>query len=397
VNSKWARWSCVPLVLAGLLSSFQTAEAQASPQRTTGSIPPESLTFPLASVVCSTTRTCVGIGAQHYGTAVGSTALTTSDGGSTWASTSILSGVKYLNALACASMRTCVAVGEYPLGNSDGGAVLRTLDGGRTWVLTSALPKSVGRLVGVSCPTKAFCMAVGASAPRIGAVAIVSDSAGRKWKRVALPKGEDDLSLVSCTTDRYCIAEGEVEATVGDSTSGDRVSIITTANGGSSWKQSSLMTNSAAPVGIPVFSGLTCATSTHCLLVGDATPGDGSPSGMIASSTDRGASWTFQAVPLGTTFLNAISCGSPTQCVVAGGGIEARGGGDRDILTTSDGGRTWISRLVPTSAVGLEGVSCLSMTWCVAVGFGLSVTDPTAQPAAVLVSSDGGATWNAAP
>jgi hypothetical protein len=68
------------------------------------------------------------------------------------------------------------------------------------------------------------------------------------------------------------------------------------------------------------------------LLVGAATPPDGSPSGMIASSTDRGASWTFQAVPPGTTMLNAISCGSATQCAVAAG---ASGGGVASTVTFS--------------------------------------------------------------
>ncbi len=376
--------------------SIDTAVAVAPPQRASGSMEADALKVPLMSVVCSTTRRCVAIGTQPDGSTVGSIGVTTSDGGSTWASTPILRGVKYLQALACPATRTCVAVGSNPLGNGDRGAVLRTLDGGRTWVLAPALPTGVGRLVDVSCPTKSFCMAVGVTSSITNAVAVISNDAGQSWRTVRLPKGEEDLSLVTCTTRRCCIAEGEMEATIGDPESGSRLSIIiTTANRGSAWKQSSLSTNNAAPIGIPTFSGLTCATPTHCLLVGDATPGDGSPSGMIASSIDGGASWTFQAVPPGTTFLNSISCGSSVQCAVAGGGIEARGGIDRDILTTTDAGKTWISRVVPAASVGLDGVSCPSATSCMAVGFGLSSTDPSAEPAVIVVSGDGGATWTA--
>jgi photosystem II stability/assembly factor-like uncharacterized protein len=200
--------------------------------------------------------------------------------------------------------------------------------------------------------------------------------------------------LVTCTTRRYCIAAGEVEAVIGAPYGGDRISLVTTANGGASWKQRSIVTNSAAPSGIGSFEGMTCASPTHCLLVGQATPPDGAPSGQIVSSTDRGASWTYQTLPPGTTGLSAISCWSATQCVVAGGGIEGRGGIMQDLLSTSDGGQIWTSRPVPASAVGLEGVSCPTATSCIAVGFDLPATDPTAEPAAVVVSSDGGVTWN---
>ena len=384
-------------MLAGLFSCVQAASAGTPRQPATGSVPSALLSMPLVSVVCATPENCVAIGTPTYGPPLGPVAVRTADGGASWASTSTLSGIKHLYALACASARTCVVVGGNPQGNGERGAVLRTLDGGGTWSLAPALPRGVGRLVGISCPTKTFCMAVGVTTAITRAIAVISNNAGRSWRTAAVPRGEEELNLVTCTTPRVCIAEGEVEATTGDPSTGSRLSIITTINGGSTWKQRSIATSNAAPLGVPYFTGLTCATATHCLLVGDATPPDGSPSGMIASTTDRGASWTFQAVPPGTTFLNAVSCGSATQCVAAGGGIEARGGSDRDMLTTGDAGQTWTSRMVPTAAVGLDGVSCVSVTWCMAVGFGLSATDPSAEPAAVLVSRDGGADWNTAP
>jgi hypothetical protein len=49
---------------------------------------------------------------------------------------------------------------------------------------------------------------------------------------------------------------------------------------------------------------------------------------------------------------------------------------------------------VPSTALGLDGVSCPSATSCIAVGFDYSDADPTAEPAAVIDSDDGGATWN---
>jgi photosystem II stability/assembly factor-like uncharacterized protein len=84
-------------------------------------------------------------------------------------------------------------------------------------------------------------------------------------------------------------------------------------------------------------------------------------------------------------------------CSVVGGGFGGRGGLIRDLLSTSDGGLTWISRPVPPSAVALDGVSCPSAMECMAVGFDYSSSAPTAQPAAVIVTSDGGATWAPVP
>jgi hypothetical protein len=239
-------------------------------------------------------------------------------------------------------------------------------------------------------------MAVGVSTAITKAMAVISNNAGRSWKLVTVPKGEENLSLVTCTTRRYRIAEGEVDAIIGDPSGGSRLNIITTTNGGSTWTQSSLGGTGNAPPGISYFSSMTCATATRCLLVGESTVPDGPSSGVIASSSDRGASWSFQAISPGTTGLNAISCGDATQCAVAGGGFGARGGTLRGLLSTSDGGQTWTSHTVPSTAVGLDGVSCPSATSCIAVGFDYADADPTAEPAAVIVSGDGGATWKAA-
>ena len=328
------------------------------------------------------------MGGQRYGSPEGSITTVTSDGGAHWASSRLLVGVAQLNAMACSS-NTCIAVGWNPVGNNEQGVVMRTLDRGRTWRLVPVLPKGVGILSSVSCPTATFCMAVGQSRDGSFGVALVTNSAGERWKSVALPKGERALGLVTCTTRRTCIAQGIMEVITGVLNSGQLPSIITTADSGSTWTQRTPpgWGNSAVP-GFPIFKGMACPSPNRCLMVGDATPGDGSPSGVISVSADGGKTWTLATVPPGTTFLNAISCASPTDCVVVGGGIEGRGGADRDILTTTDGGQTWISRPVPTSVIGLSHVSCPTIDTCVAMGGGL--TKPV-----VAVTSDGGTTWTA--
>ena len=364
----------MPVLLAGfLLPSLNAASASSSPiQHTSGQLATSALAVHLTSVLCTSQQRCVGVGGSRYETPEGSIAAVSSDGGAHWASSPLLVGVAQLSAMACSS-RTCIAVGWNPVGNDAQGVVIRTLDGGHTWRVVPILPKGVGMLSSVSCPTATFCMAVGESPDGSFGVALVTNNSGQRWKSLALPKGERGLGLVTCTTRRTCIAQGIMETITGVLNSGQSLSIITTADSGSTWTQSSPPEwGSSAVTGFPIFKGMECPSPTRCLMVGDATPGDGSPSGVISLSADGGKTWTIATVPPGTTFLNAISCASPTDCVVVGGGIEARGGTDRDILTTTDGGQTWISRPVPTSVVGLSLVSCPTIDRCVAMGGGLT-------------------------
>jgi photosystem II stability/assembly factor-like uncharacterized protein len=339
----------------------------------------------------------VAIGAQSAGSPVGSIAAITTDGGNIWASTPILSGVSYLSSVACPTTKTCIAVGDRTVGNAIYGKVIMSTDGGRTWALASALPKSIGHLSSISCPNKSFCITVGRSVDQTAATAaaLATTNAGHTWKRVNLPKGEEELSSVACVNRRKCVADGIMDASIGDPSAGNRLSIIVTSDGGSTWKQSSLPGGSQPAAGIPSFEGLTCFARTHCVIVGNAEPGDGNPTGLIIQSTDAGRSWFYNPVPPNTNFLNAVSCVSVSRCVVAGGGIEPRGGVVQGLLTTDDGGHTWTARNVPSTAAGLDGVSCPTTSRCIAVGFALSAANPTAEPGAVVVTHDGGRTWAA--
>lgn len=172
--------------------------------------------------------------------------------------------------------------------------------------------------------------------------------------------------------------------------------MIATSNSGFTWQRSQIL-RGTGPIGIASSSGMACPLPARCFVVGDSTPGDGSPSGYILSTADGGKDWTVGSLPPGATFLNAISCPTAARCVAVGGGIEARGLLDRLILTTVDGGQTWISRSVPTAVGGLDGVSCPTASTCVATGFGPSGTSVSGIQPVVAVTSDGGTTWTAVP
>ncbi len=406
-----------PLVLAGLLitptaaataaiaagapstTDAATAGADQHVERTSGELTPSALAAPLIAVLCTSEERCMAVGGPGYGTVGGggSIAATTSDGGAHWARTPLLVRAAWLKALACSTSRTCIAVGGNPAGNDVKGVAISSLDAGRSWRVMPALPKGVGVLNSVSCPTASFCMAVGVSPDGSTGVALVTSSSGQRWKRLSLPKDERGLALVNCTTSHSCIAQGTREAVSGVFDSGERLSIVTTSDGGTTWTQRAPPAVDLTTEGFPNLKGVACPSSTRCFLVGDATPGDGSPSGLVYASADGGRTWTSEPVPPGTTILNGISCANARECAVVGGGIEPRGGTDRDILTTTDSGQTWVSRPVPPTVVGLVGASCPTVKICVSAGYGLTTTTPYVDQPVVATTSDGGTTWTAAP
>jgi photosystem II stability/assembly factor-like uncharacterized protein len=373
-------------------TSRSAPSTTASVDATSGSASGSALSAGLEAIACPSTEVCMAVGAQGFGTPGHEIAAVSTDGGSHWASTAPLSGVTHLDAMACATPSSCLAVGSNLVGNSTQGVAISTPDGGDTWRTLSTLPTGVTQLKSVSCPIATSCMVVGTSTDENRGVAFITDASGSQWNPLSLPDGQLDPSLVTCPTSRSCVIEGTKEAVVGDPSAGEDLSIMTTSDGGTTWVSSALPTGTLP--GPPIYEGLVCPTPTRCLLVGDATPGDGSPSGVTSVSSDGGRSWTLVPPPPGTTFLNAIACPTSATCVVVGGGIEARGGSDQDILTTSDGGQTWISRPVPAAVTGLDAVSCTTTVSCVAVGFGPSNSPSGIQPL-VAATSDSGVTWTA--
>ena len=96
--------------------------------------------------------------------------------------------------------------------------------------------------------------------------------------------------------------------------------------------------------------GVSCASATVCVAVGDA--------GTIRTTADGGTTWTARTS--GTpNALRGVSCASATACVAVG----ASG----TILASSDGGSSWTRQTSGTGNI-LRRVSCPSATACVAVG-----------------------------
>ena len=96
-------------------------------------------------------------------------ALRTTDGGARWVSTKLPTDVGALDAIACPTPSICEAVGSHTAASSTAAkdttpavAAVRSIDGGTTWV-SQPLPTGITALKGVACPSRYECYAAGYS------------------------------------------------------------------------------------------------------------------------------------------------------------------------------------------------------------------------------------------
>jgi hypothetical protein len=128
------------------------------------------------------------------------------------------------------------------------------------------------------------------------------------------------------------------------------------------------------PPGESELRGLSCASSTFCLAVGDYSAG-GTPNIALAEEWD-GSSWTIPNPPPPgvASKLDGVSCTSPTACVAVGTETIREGSAGFSLVLAEfwDGTRWAIKSVRNRSPLyapdELNAVSCSSATACTAVG-----------------------------
>lgn len=176
---------------------------------------------------------------------------------------------RVLTGASCASRGGhCLAVGDLCprkfCGAWEPGRNLVTSTLGRHWTVR-AHPASVGSLQTVACPTASECIVTEirkASATRTGAI-LRTANAGRSWSMTVLRRAAA-LAGLSCPSAKECYA-------VGSSPTGGRSMLISTKNGGRTWKRKVLTAG---------LTSITCASPVRCVALGF---------GLIMSTTDGGA------------------------------------------------------------------------------------------------------------
>lgn len=286
-----------------------------------------------------------------------------------------------LSAVSCPSASLCVVVGYYY--NSSGvdmPLVMTWADG--SWQQEKIpLPSNGGGqygLTGVSCPTTAYCVAVGtyentASFPQ----GMLLTWSGGSWTVAEAPvpgnaaPDSSALYAVSCASASSCTAVGSYS-----DTSGTIHYMVVTFSGGSWTPQEAPASPPSG--GPPQINAMSCPSASFCAVVGDYQDASGDPRGLLM--TKSGGKWTAATAPVPSTapggypvFEHAVSCVSAQSCAIGGSYNNASGTEQHDDLLTLSGG-AWMGGNVPApsnSATG-EGsvlaVSCWSASSCVAVG-----------------------------
>ena len=260
-------------------------------------------------------------------------------------------------AVSCVTSVFCVAVTGN--GGQDagyyGGQGYAELWNGTTWssmTLPTVPGASTTTLIGVSCVTTSYCVAVGQAT---GPEALIEQWNGTIWTVVTTSLGSAvDLRSVSCTSQNFCSAVGD--------TGGTEPGLPVAAQwNGSTW--------SAQTMSLPGFDvsgsldSTSCTTPSFCMAVGFGQ-NSSSQNGGLAYSWN-GSSWTFSAI-----YSNALQF-VPYAVSCAGLDFCAAGGANGAVnLVTFWNGSAWSpAQNVPSPSAGaLYGISCFSPTSCTAVG-----------------------------
>jgi photosystem II stability/assembly factor-like uncharacterized protein len=282
--------------------------------------------------------------------------------------------------LTCVDAGYCWAVGEDPTGFAP--AIVATTNGGVIWTAQRVpqQPASLQAVFDVSCFSSQECVAAAAtSGGETTSVMLTTTDGGTTWAQHSLPSdGQNGPTHLDCVGPAACYLFGA------DQPRGANVLDIST-DAGSTW------TATTAPDGLCSLkqschlSGMTFLDARDGWMVGYRCPSPGVCTGIIAATSDAGATW--RTVFTGDGYISGIWCGrvsSSVDCLAVGAS---------KVLVSLDGGSTWTPRSAPSD---LTSITCVDSLHCTAVG---SRSQPWNSPGLIpqvgvlAATSDGGGTW----
>lgn len=229
---------------------------------------------------CQTSTLCLvgGINAHPTRQSNQAVILVSSDGGSTWAPSSVPSFVAGIAAIACTTATRCIAVGSN---------VLVSNDAGTTWTPV-AVNGGTGQLLSITCPSVSLCVAVGPNPvgtnnPAAPGDAVETTDGGNTFSAVTLPVASAAVFEVSCASATSCVAGGAM------GTGAAAPVFLSSTNGGASW------VNATAPPKFIGVAGLSCPSGGACIAVGSTRSGTAVTSSTAALSPT--GQWSSQATP----------------------------------------------------------------------------------------------------
>ena len=304
------------------------------------------------SVSCVTSVFCVAVtGFTGWGTGENYAELWN---GTTWSPMTVGNVAGSANTallgVSCVTTSFCIAVGQ-----ATGPKVVVEQWNGVAWSVVTTLIGEATQLYSVSCLSVTFCEAAGDTGGGTVGPPIAAQWNGSTWsaQAISLPANLTTGSLVStsCTTPSFCMAVG-----FGYYMGSDRTPLAYSWNG-FTWTETNSIANG---VGFEPYS-VSCAGLTFCAATALADP-------LNYVLIWNGSTWSaVQNLP-GSGTLNGISCFSPTSCTAVGN----TDGAQSEILTFD--GQSWTQVANPPVGVAgsdrtrLFGVDCVTDWACVAAG-----------------------------
>ena len=373
--------------------------------------PPEAPLSRLLDVSCTSSSSCMAVGAHLDGGGTKKT-LVLAWNGSAWsiAPSPNPEGAQgsELRGIDCTSASWCRATGSYV----DSGGATKTLVlawNGSAWSVTAS-PNPEGakasELNDLDCTSASWCRAVGSYVDSGGATkTLILAWNGSAWSVIASPNASGSLTNVlngiSCTSSTACIALGSSELGTWDRP-------FAAQWNGSTWKQQGFEIESGPRLSVGL-RAVSCTATTACHATGDIA--HNAESRNLAYRYDGGG-WTLtessglqriwepgdELPRWGLGDDSGVSCikdGYGPFCVQAGS-LTAGEHVDLPLVDVADEGTTWTPVPVPmpagASSARLPGVSCVNRESCQAVG---SYVDPAGTRKTYVLSWDG-SSWSIA-
>jgi Regulator of chromosome condensation (RCC1) repeat/Fibronectin type III domain len=307
-----------------------------------------------------------------------------------------------LQAVSCVNTSFCVAVGETSNEGPSSLSFIELWDGTNWTVMPAPSPGSVtNELLGVSCSSESYCVAVGYSSnysPADQKILIETwNGVGTDWSiaSATAPTGVLEMTGVSCTSATFCEAVGWVYEGAYD-----YQTVIETWNG-MTWTQ--VPSPSPGPDAEELYA-VSCTSSTFCEAVGvyfDSAVDNGAYIPLVETLNGDNP-WTVTAVPdaVQVSYLYNVSCTISSDgsnfCLAGSGGM---GGGSGTISEIYDGDTNqWVVSGTPNPDAGvftntLSGISCTASNSCVGVGWFFLQGGTVNQPE---IQSYDGTSWTTA-
>jgi hypothetical protein len=277
----------------------------------------------LLGVSCITSSYCTAVGHSFNGAT--DQTLVENWNGTAWSITPSPSpsstGAVTLNSVSCTSTSFCVGAGYYVLSSSSEATLIETWDGTAWSITPSPNPSSTGtvQLLGVSCTSSTFCVAVGYDvASTGGSGALIETWDGTTWSLTSSPV-PGVLAGVVCISPSNCTAVGDtstqpvggVPQTLIQNWDGSVWSVSASPDPGSNWNQ---------------LYGVACALPTLCAAVGyysDGSSGSDERTLIQMGQTQTTATSTSLSSSVDPSRVNQKVTYTATVSPSAGGGSVA--------------------------------------------------------------------------